>query len=66
MKEIETAIIYWARHLGKKSENAFIIARLAPYFAEEPPKGLDPTMYHTASYEGDMEQHEKLKRLVRV
>lgn len=40
------------------------LALLAPYFSSEPPKGLDPTFYHTGSYEGDMKQYERLKSLV--
>ena len=63
-EKIKNAIIFWARHCGKQANNAITIAFLAPYFAEEPTRGLCPTMYRTGSYEGDMEQHEKLKRLV--
>lgn len=37
---------------------------LAPYFKSEPPKGLDPTFYHTLSYEGDMAKYERLRSLV--
>lgn len=40
------------------------ISTLTPMFIEEPPKGLCATMYHTGSYDKDLELHEKLKELV--
>lgn len=62
-RDVEKAIIYWARHFGKQANNSIELAFLAPHFSEEPPKGLCATMYHTGSYEGDMEQYKKVKRL---
>ena len=42
------------------------VLKLAPYFDSEPPKGLDPTFYHTLSYEGDMRQYKRLKEIVTI
>ena len=30
-------------------------------WAEEPPKGMDPTFYYTLTYEGDMTIYEAIK-----
>lgn len=66
-EEINKAIIYYARQYGKQSHQLAVeSAFLVPYFSSEPPKGLDPTFYHTLSYEGDMKQYERLLRLVRI
>ena len=38
----------------------FLMVENNTSFAEQPPKGLDPTFYHTLSYDGDMEIYEKM------
>lgn len=66
-EEIKQACMIYGRMSPiEKWMNVVIeIGFLAPYFSSKPPKGLDPTFYHTGSYKGDMEQYEKLVRLVR-
>lgn len=65
-EDITLAILACGRRSpsNKWTSVALKIGLLAEHFLEEPPKGLFPMGYHTLSYEGDMEQHMKLKRLV--
>ncbi len=65
-EEIRKAMTFCGRMTptNKWTKVAIEIALLAPYFSSEPPKGLDPTFYHTMSYEGDMKQYKRLKELV--
>jgi len=50
-----------SRYIGPATR----IALLASYFASEPLENLDATFYHTGSYEGDLEQFERLRELVK-
>ena len=50
-----------SRYIGPATR----IALLAPYFASEPLENLDATFYHIGSYEGDLEQFERLRELVK-
>lgn len=41
----------------------FTLGAARHLFGNHPPqKGLDPTFYHTNTYEGDLELHKKLNR----
>jgi len=64
--DIKDAIIKYSRRspINKYIDIIIEIGFLAPYFSSEPPKGLDPTFYHTLSYEGDMVKYERLVKLV--
>lgn len=66
-EDISKALVFCGRMnpTNKWMKVAIEIALLAPYFSSEPPKGLDPTFYHTMSYEGDIERYKRLKELVR-
>lgn len=65
--DISTALLILGRRMptSKYIPLALEIALLATYFSSKPSKGLDPTFYHTLSYEGDMEQYEKLEKMVK-
>jgi len=36
------------------------IIQLLPDWVKDPQPGLDPTMYGTGTYEGDLEEHKKI------
>lgn len=67
-EEVKKAIEYYSRKSPiEKYVNIIIeIAFTAPYFNSKPSEGLDPTFYHTLSFEGDKAKYERLKQLVRV
>jgi translation elongation factor EF-G len=47
------------------SKDAEFIYSLLPEWTKEAPKGLDPTMYGTLTYEGDKEIVDKLKEILK-
>lgn len=63
MKITEEDIEYAILNVESLQEAAEI-AKLAWRFREEPPEGLDPSFYHTLSYEGDLKYHNRLKELL--
>ena len=47
------------------SKDTEFIYSLLPEWTKEAPKGLDPTMYGTLTYEGDKEIVDKLKEILK-
>ena len=47
------------------SKDVEFIYSLLPEWTKEAPKGLDPTMYGTLTYEGDKEIVDKLKEILK-
>jgi len=41
------------------------IVQLLPDWIKDPQPGLDPTMYGTGTYEGDLEEHKKIFNFLR-
>ena len=60
----KTGKCWYCGPVNKQLSLGIKIGLLSQYFSSKPPKGLDPTFYHTGSYEGDTEQYEELIRLV--
>lgn len=61
VKRIFVNKMYW--ELGRRQEALGLLLKYLTDWTKEIPAGLDPTFYHTGSYEGDLELKEQIDEI---
>lgn len=58
IKRIFVNKMFW--ELGRRQDALSLLLKYLTDWTKEIPEGLDPTFYHTGSYEGDLESKKQI------